>query len=149
MLRQLLVTKLPFLEISFETSSCAMDISSRGTVFALDRDEKRFRVLRSRCKEYGSGNVLLKVVCSFLDSLYSFRLLTNKSLCFRIHSCSTDSIGSFMQWKWDESYFISLILIIHSFIGRITSITRTSSISHSISTSMYSSCCSVSFGNTY
>ena len=33
-------------------------LHSRGTVYAFDRDERRFHILESRCTAYGVGNVL-------------------------------------------------------------------------------------------
>ena len=32
-------------------------LRDRGTVFAFDRDQKRFQTLSERCEAYGSGNV--------------------------------------------------------------------------------------------
>lgn len=33
-------------------------LRDRGTVFAFDRDEKRFKILSQRCEAFGSGNVV-------------------------------------------------------------------------------------------
>ena len=55
----LLVIKLHSLVIFFVIGILLFHLlHSRGTVYAFDRDERRFHILESRCTAYGVGNVL-------------------------------------------------------------------------------------------
>ena len=42
-------------------------LRDRGTVFAFDRDAKRFQILSQRCEAFGSGNVVVLTVDSQTD----------------------------------------------------------------------------------
>ena len=79
-------------------------LRDRGTVFAFDRDAKRFQILSQRCEAFGSGNVVVLRVESRTDRMHSRKLSRNGSFLAQIPKREVHSGRSFLQWQRNDAY---------------------------------------------
>lgn len=79
-------------------------LRDRGTVFAFDRDAKRFQILSQRCEAFGSGNVVVLAVESQTDRMHSRQFSRNGSFLAPIQKRAMHSGRSFLQRQRNDAH---------------------------------------------
>ena len=113
-------------------------LRDRGTVFAFDRDEKRFKILSQRCEAFGSGNVVVLLLWQ-IDRMYSRQLSRSRSFLSQVSKREMHSRGSFLQRQRDGAHFSRLF----------SAFSAAHSESHQVSVAVHRARCEVPFGSSH